>query len=99
MMTGNPLHKVALRYGIRNIPFKGECPFRWWLGETCKMDTRDVAYLLSAKDCFTFQVEWPLSLPLVRFLGSGWPLNVFATRVTIVAGDIIIKELFSSGHH
>ena len=51
MVTGNCIHKVALGDGIRDIPFKGECPFCWWLGESGKFDAGDITDLLPAKDC------------------------------------------------
>ena len=45
-------------------PCKGECPFRWWLGESGKFYPGNVTDLLAAKDCCTFEVEWPAAFPL-----------------------------------
>ena len=64
MFTGNSINKETLCDGIRYIPFKGETPFRWWLGESGKFYLCNVTNLLATKDCITFQVNGPLHFPL-----------------------------------
>ena len=84
MVTGNRINKVTLGDSISNISFKGEFPFRWWLGESGKFYLCNVTDLLAAKDCSTFQVEWPARVSRqVSGRGGVCPFSVFATRILL----------------
>ena len=80
MFTGNSINKETLRDGIGNIPFKGELPFRWWLGESGKFYLCYITYLLAAKDCLTFQVEWPAAFPGRRQEGEGVSRSAYSLQ-------------------
>ena len=81
MFTGNSINKETLRDGIRNIPFKGKFPFRRWLGKSGKFYLCNVTNLLAAKDCLTFQVEWPVCVSRLASEVEGVSRSGYSPRV------------------